>query len=222
MNVREMLGKVVGGLWNWLANRGRNPGSDLEKHIASLEEGQRGVKMQLAKAIQQERSLAVRLAQFEQLAEQCTQEAMTFLTQGKEEAARTCLRQKKTHLHNAATLRPELEEQRKTVRLLQDSFQVLEGRLAEARIQVEVAAGRQRRADTKLALSGILEETTRSVESCDERLALPDGTVHREAMADAALASERLQLGDSLKLVSQEEEVDAELAQLKDEVRRTA
>ncbi len=215
-SVGSLLGKVLG----LLTGSSGDPRSEFEKHVASLEEGLRGVKLQMAKAIQQERTLGARLAEFEYLAEQCAKQAVEFLQNGREEAARTSLRQKKTHLQNAAVLRPEVDEQRKTVRLLTESFEVLESRLAEARTQLELQSGRQRRADTKLAVSGILEATNRSMERCENPAALPDGTVRRVALADATLDTERARLGDSLGLTSLEEAVDAELVSLKEEIRR--
>jgi phage shock protein A len=220
MNLWISVGMLMGKVLGWLTGSDADSRSEFEKHVASLEEGRRGVKLQMARAIQQEQMLRARLAEFEFLAEQCARQAMEFLQSGREEAARTALRQKRTHLQNAAALRPELEEQHKTVRMLTESLEILESRLAEARCQLELTQGRQRRADTKLAVSGILEATNRTVERCESPVALPDGAVRRAALADATLDSERARLADALRLASFEEAVDAELVSLKEEIRR--
>lgn len=198
---------------------GQNLGNDLEKHISSLEGGLQGLKLQLAKAIQQERGLAARLAEFEELAEACASRALAGLEGGQDESAREALRQKKSHRQNAEAVRPELAEQRKTVQLLQASFRILEARLEEARVQFDLLGSRRQRAEVKLNVSGILEIANQGIDQCNAPGASIEGTVKREVIANATLQLESSNLGDALGLASQEQSVEEELLELKGKIR---
>ena len=216
-----MLGKLVamiGRRWRSFWGVGK-PENDLEKHVSSLEEGIKGLKLQLAKAIQQEKCLSTRLSEFELLVEECGSTAVACLEQGREEPARDALRKKRAHRQNAEAVGAELAEQRKTVKLLEERHRILETQLEEAKTQFDLLRCRQKRTEVKLQASEILESAHQGIDRCNDSYAIPVSAVKREILANAALNTESANLSETLGLLSCEQSIDEELASLKNRLK---
>ncbi|GAK54833.1 phage shock protein A, PspA [Candidatus Vecturithrix granuli] len=214
MGIFGRLSDILSANVNELIDRAEDPQKMMEQMIREMHEQLRDAKIQVAKAIADEKRLQYQLKQNETQAQNWESKAMLALKKGDENLAKEALKQKKTYDGLAESIRPQWEQQNNMSSKLKDSLRALESKIDEARRKKEILVARQKRAEAQKKVHEVMSGLNdRGAFAKFDRM--EQKVMEIEAQADAAVELEISSLDDQFKALEASSDVDDELAALK-------
>jgi phage shock protein A len=199
---------------NDLIDRAEDPGKLMEQMVREMQENLREAKIQVAKAIADEKKLHHQLKQNEMQSKNWESKAMLALKKGDERLAKEALKQKKTYDNLASSVKGQWEEQNTLSSKLKDNLRALESKIDEARRKKEILIARQKRAEAQKKIHEVMTgmNDTSAFATFDR---MEQKVMEIEAHADAAVELEMETLDDQFRALESGSDVDDELAALK-------
>ena len=214
MGIFGRISDVLKANVNELIDKAEDPAKMMDQMLREMQEKLREAKIEVAKAIADEKRLHQQLKQNEIQSKNWESKAMLALKKGDERLAKEALKQKKTYDGLAISIRPQWEQQESLSSKLKDSLRALESKIDEARRKKEILIARQKRAEAQKKIHDVMTGLNdRSAFSTFDRM--EQKVMEIEAQADAAVELEMESLDDQFKALEAGSDVDDELAALK-------
>lgn len=199
---------------NEMIDKAEDPAKMMDQMIREMHEQLREAKIEVAKAIADEKRLQQQIKQNEAQSKNWESKAMLALKKGEEELAKEALKQKKTYDQMISSVQPQWEKQKQMSTQLKDSLRALESKIEEARRKKEILIARQKRAEAQQKVQEVMSGLNdRSAFATFDRM--EQRVMDIEAEADAAVELEMDSLDDQFKELEAGAGVDDDLAALK-------
>ena len=199
---------------NEMIDKAEDPAKMMDQMIREMQEQLREAKIEVAKAIADEKRLHQQLKQNQVQSKNWESKAMLALKKGDERLAKEALKQKKTYDGLASSIEPQWQQQNGLSSKLKDSLRALESKIDEARRKKELLVARQKRAEAQKKIHDVMTGLNdRSAFATFDRM--EQKVLEIEAQADAAVELEMESLDDQFKALEAGSDVDDELAALK-------
>lgn len=214
MGIFGRISDIVKSNVNELIDKAEDPAKMMDQMIRDMQEQLREAKIEVAKAIADEKRLQQQLKQNQSQSKNWESKAMLALKKGDERLATEALKQKKTYDQLATSIQPQWEQQNSLSGKLKDSLRALESKIDEARRKKEILIARQKRAEAQQKIHDVMTGLNdRSAFANFDRM--EKKVMEIEAQADAAVELETASLDDEFKALEAGSGVDDELAALK-------
>ncbi len=198
---------------NELIDKSEDPAKLMDQMVREMQDQLREAKIQVAKAIADEKRLHQQLQQNELQGKNWESKAMLALKKGEENLAREALKQKKSYDGLAESVRGQWQEQNNLSSKLKDNLRALEAKIDEARRKKDILIARQKRAEAQKKIHEVMTglNDTSAFATFDR---MEQKVMEIEAQADAAVELEVQSLDDQFKAL-EGANVDDELAAMK-------
>lgn len=214
MGIFGRISDIVKSNVNELIDNAEDPAKMMDQMIRDMQEQLREAKIEVAKAIADEKRLEQQLKQNQSQSKNWESKAMLALKKGDERLATEALKQKKTYEQMVGSIQPQWEQQNALSSKLKDSLRALEAKIDEARRKKEILIARQKRAEAQQKIHDVMTGLNdRSAFANFDRM--EQKVMEIEAEADAAVELEMTSLDDEFKQLEAGAGVEDELAALK-------
>ncbi|PID59041.1 hypothetical protein CSB45_01110 [candidate division KSB3 bacterium] len=213
MGIFSRMSDIFKANINDLIDKAEDPAKLMDQMVREMREQLREAKIQVARAIADEKKLHHQLRQNQVQSKNWESKAMLALKQGDEGLAKEALKQKKTYDGLAASVQGQWEEQNTLSSKLKDNLRALESKIDEARRKKEILLARQKRAEAQKKIHEVMSGLNdKSAFATFDRM--EQRVLEIEAQSDAAVELEVESLDDRFKAL-ESSSVDDELAALK-------
>lgn len=214
MGIFSRMSDIFKANINEIIDKAEDPAKMMDQMVREMQEQLREAKIQVAKAIADEKKLHHQLKQNQVQSKNWESKAMLALKKGNEGLAKEALKQKKTYDGLASSVQGQWEEQNTLSSKLKDNLRALESKIDEARRKKEILIARQKRAEAQKkiheVMSGLNDNSAfATFDRMEQRV------MEIEAQADAAVELEIESLDDKFRALESGSDVDDELAALK-------
>jgi phage shock protein A len=214
MGMFSRMSDILKANVNELIDKAEDPAKMMDQMIREMHENLREAKIEVAKAIADEKRLQQQVKQNQSQSKNWESKAMLALKKGDERLATEALKQKKTYDQLVSSIQPQWEQQNTLSSKLKDSLRALESKIDEARRKKEILIARQKRAEAQKKIHSVMTGLNdRSAFATFDRM--EQKVMEIEAQADAAVELEVESLDDQFKALEAGSGVDDELAALK-------
>lgn len=205
-----------------LINRAEDPEKMLNLYIERATEELKQFNVQVNRAVADELQLRQKIEAAEKEIQSWVSQAKVAVQQGRDDLARIALERKQTAEKNLEDFRRQLADQQKAVEELRANFRILEEKLNKARTERDSLVMRQRRAKAmKQAGEAVQEIAGGSALGDFDRMRDKVDRIEAEAKATSiSLTSSVESEFNKLKKDAQKQDVDDELARLKEEMNK--
>jgi phage shock protein A len=205
---------LVSANLNAMLDRAENPELMVNEYLRQLNDHLNEAKIAVAGAMADETKLHTRMVEHQAQADQWQSKAEAALRAAEEDLARQALARKLQAQKLADNYRQQYEAQDQQVEELQDALVKLEQRIAEARARRELIIAKKNRAETQEAIQRTVAGLG-DITAMDRLSQLEERIDDRLARADALDQLNRGTLESRFEDLEQDQELDAELAELK-------
>src|SRR5919199_1815010 len=205
---------LVSANLNAMLDRAEDPEKMVNEYIRQLTENLNEAKNSVAGAMADETKLHTKMVEFQSQSDQWQSKAVAALRAGDEDLAKQALARKLQAQKTADSYKQQYEEQDAQVDELQDALIKLESRIAEARSKRELIIAKQNRAATQEAIQRTVAGLG-NITAMAKLGQLEERVDDRLARANALDQLNRGTLEARFESLEQDQEVDAELANLK-------
>lgn len=221
MGIFSRMSDIFKANINDLIDRAEDPQKLMDQMVREMTDQLQEAKIQVAKAIADEKRLHQQLKQNELQSQNWESKAMLALKKGDENLAKEALKQKKSYDGLVDSVKTQWEEQNGLSSKLKDNLRALETKIDEARRKKEILIARQKRAEAQKKIHDVMTGLSdKSAFANFERMERK--VMEIEAQADAAVELEVQSLDDQFKALEAGSGVDDELAALKAKMSLTA
>lgn len=214
MNLLDRVSTLVRANINDLLDRAEDPEKMIRQLILDMNNQLLLVKTQVAAAIADEKKLQQRWQEAQAQADEWQRKAEVAVDKGDDELARAALARRNAFREAASGFKQQYEQQAAQVEQLKDALRKLEAKIQEAEAKKDLLIARSRRAkaetEIRRAMAGV--DTTR-VTSEFERM--EEKVEEAEARAAAMAEIETDTVAERFRQIEQEQELEAQLAELK-------
>lgn len=214
MGIFGRMSDILKANINDLIDRAEDPEKLMEQMIREMQEQLRDAKIQVAKAIADEKRLEQQMKQNQVQSKNWESKAMLALKKGDDRLATEALKQKKTYDGLVSSIQPQWEQQNTLSQKLKDSLRALESKIDEARRKKEILIARQKRAEAQKKIHDVMSGLNdNSAFATFDRM--EQRVMEVEAQAEAAIELETESLEDQFEALEAGAGVEEELAALK-------
>jgi phage shock protein A len=214
MGIFGRMGDILKANINELIDKAEDPEKMMDQMIREMQDSLREAKIEVAKAIADEKRLEQQMKQNQVQSQSWESKAMLALKKGDERLATEALKQKKSYDQLVTTVQPQWEQQNQLSTKLKDSLRALEAKIDEARRKKEILGARQKRAEAQKKIQEVMTGLSdKSAFATFDRM--EKKVMEIEAQADAAVELEVTSLDDQFKALESGADVQDELAALK-------
>ncbi|MCP4396787.1 MAG: PspA/IM30 family protein [bacterium] len=214
MGIFSRMSDIFKANLNEIIDKAEDPAKMMDQMVREMQENLREAKIQVAKAIADEKKLHYQVKQNEVQSKNWESKAMLALKKGDERLAKEALKQKQTYDGLSASVRGQWEEQNSMSSKLKDNLRALESKIDEARRKKEILIARQKRAEAQKKIHDVMTGLNdKSAFANFDRM--EQKVMEIEAQADAAVELEMDTLDDQFRALEAGSGVDDELAALK-------
>ncbi len=211
MGVLERIESILKANLNDLLGKTEHPEKLLGQLISDMESELANARTQMAAAIREGKRLKALCIENEQSAEQWQKKAVLAVQHGKDDLAKEALLRKRAASALAEDYKRECDLHEEVLTSLKSSLKALEVKIQEARRKKDELIVRKKRIEADRLLSGDAMADKRSTFARMEDK-ITSLTAEAEAMAEIC--------GDDIDVRLREEELEAELAKLKDKMKK--
>ena len=210
MGVLERIESIIKANLNDLLGKTENPEKILEQLISDMESELADARDQVAAAIREGKRLRMLRIENEQSAEKWQKKAVLAVQYGKDDLAREALLGKRAASALAEDYRQECDSHEEILSSLKSALKALAAKVQKARRKKDELIIKKRRAEIdRLLERDMIADESAALERLEERVV----SLSAEADALAEISSDELTVG------RREEELEAELAKLKEKMR---
>jgi len=214
MGIFGRMSDILKANINELIDKAEDPEKMMDQMIREMQEQLREAKIEVAKAIADEKRMEQQLKQNHVQVQSWESKAMLALKKGDENLATEALKQKKSYDQLVTSIQPQWEQQNQLSSKLKDSLRALESKIDEARRKKDILGARQKRAEAQKKIQEVMTGLSdRSAFATFDRM--EKKVMEVEAQADAAVELESVSLDDQFKALEAGSDVQDELAALK-------
>lgn len=214
MGIFSRMSDIFKANINEIIDKAEDPAKMMDQMVREMQENLREAKIQVAKAIADEKKLHYQVKQNEVQSKNWESKAMLALKKGDERLAKEALKQKKTYDGLTTSVRGQWEEQNSMSSKLKDNLRALESKIDEARRKKEILIARQKRAEAQKKIHDVMTGLNdKSAFANFDRM--EQKVLEIESQADAAVELEMDSLDDQFRALEAGSDVDDELAALK-------
>ncbi len=214
MGIFSRMSDIFKANLNEIIDKAEDPAKMMDQMVREMQENLREAKIQVAKAIADEKKLHYQVKQNEVQSKNWESKAMLALKKGDERLAKEALKQKQTYDGLSTSVRGQWEEQNSMSSKLKDNLRALESKIDEARRKKEILIARQKRAEAQKKIHDVMTGLNdKSAFANFDRM--EQKVMEVEAQADAAVELEMDTLDDQFRALEAGSGVDDELAALK-------
>jgi phage shock protein A len=214
MGIFGRMSDILKANINELIDKAEDPEKMMDQMIREMQEQLREAKIEVAKAIADEKRMEQQLKQNQVQVQSWESKAMLALKKGDENLATEALKQKKSYDQLVTSIQPQWEQQNQLSSKLKDSLRALESKIDEARRKKDILGARQKRAEAQKKIQEVMTGLSdRSAFATFDRM--EKKVMEVEAQADAAVELESVSLDDQFKALEAGSDVQDELAALK-------
>lgn len=220
MGILAKIALIIRSNLNALVDQAEDPERIIDQLIGDMHEKLREVKLQVTRALKDEKLLQRKAEENHKLVGDYEQRALEAVEKSDDELAREALRRKKMYQGIAESLDQEHQEQQEAVEVLRTSLKALELKIEEAKSKRQILLARKKRAETRLDLADTATENpgAHDLFATFERMA--DKIASTEAMASATADMERAGLDEKFERLERRASVERELEELKKKHRK--
>jgi phage shock protein A len=220
MPIFEKIKRIIKSNLDDILDRAEEPEKMLEQIIQDMQQELKEAKIQVASAIRDQHKLEGQYTENMEIANKWEERAIAFVRNGDDLRAKESLKRKRSFSELAENFKEQLDVQRESVDALKHGLANLESKIEEARRQKALLIARKRRAEAQRAINetmaglsgsnagGIFDKIQSKIEDA-------------EARAQAAEEIRTLNLESQFAALENENEIDTELAELKEKLKRT-
>ncbi len=218
MPILEKFKRIIKSNINDILDHTEDPEKVLNQILEDMQHELKETKIHVAAAIRDQHRLEIQYKENLSIAEKWEQRAVQFVQTGEDSRAKEALRRKRSFAELATNFKQQLDAHRESVVMLKDGLMTLQSRIEEAQRKKELLLARQKRAQAEKiireTMAGISTSTAMGAfERIDNRV------LDAEAEAEAAREVDELSLDHQFRHL-ETDDLDSELAQLKERVRK--
>lgn len=212
MGVLERIESIIKANLNDLLGKTGNPEKILGQLISDMESELADARSQIASTIREGKRLEMLRAENQQLAEQWQRKAVLAVQHGRDDLAREALLRKRSASALAEDYSRECDLHAEVLASLKSALRALEAKIQEARRKKDELVMRKRQAEVERLLGqDVMADRSLVFRRMEDRV--------MSLSAEAEALSEINSNSDELTARQREEELEAELAKLKDKMR---
>jgi phage shock protein A len=214
MGIFRRLADVIKSNLNDLIDKAEDPEKMLEQMIREMDASYRTAKVEVAKAIADEKKIQQQYARNAEQAAMWEKKAMFAIQKGDDDLARQALKRKKSYDEIAHGFKAQLEDQSKMTDLLKDNLHGLEAKIEEAKRKKNLLIARAKRAEAQKTIHNAVSNINQT--GAFDALARIEAKV-QEIEIEQAAASELTDTGLESQFAALEvgSDIDDELESLK-------
>ncbi|MBC8235126.1 PspA/IM30 family protein [bacterium] len=220
MPIFEKIKRIIKSNLDDILDRAEEPEKMLEQITQDMQQELKEAKIQVASAIRDQHKLEGQYTENMEIANKWEERAIAFVHNGDDLRAKEALKRKRSFSELAENFKEQLDVQRESVDALKHGLANLESKIEEACRQKALLIARKRRAEAQRAINetmaglsgsnagGIFDKIQSKIEDA-------------EARAQAAEEIRTLNLESQFAALESGDDIDTELAELKEKLKRT-
>lgn len=214
MGIFKRISDVFRSNVNDMIDKAEDPQKMLDQMVREMQQSYRDAKVQVAKAIADEKKLYVQYDKNSKEAAVWEKKAIMAVNQGRDDLAKEALKRKKSFEELAVGFESQWTEQKKVSEQLKSNLRALEGKIDEAQRKKNLLIARAKRAEAQKTINNAMSKMAdNGAFATFERM--EDKVMNIEAQATANLELETDSMEDEFKALEAGSGVDDELAALK-------
>lgn len=217
MSLLERVSSLVRANINDMLDRAEDPEKMIKQYLIDMHNQLIQVKTQVAAAMADEQKLYQRYMDAQNQANDWQHKAELAVQKSEDDLAKEALGRRNSFQETADGFKAQYDEQKREVDILKDSLSKLEGKIQEAETKKDLLLARSRVADTQQ----LVHDTTdhlHDASAFDGFDRMEDKVRQKEAMAAASADLERDPLEDKFAALEKNDDMDRQLADLKQKV----
>ncbi len=216
MGIFSRFSDIINSNINSLLDKAEDPEKMVRLIIQEMEETLVEVRTVSAKAIADKKELLRRKQWLADQSESWEEKAELAIQKGREDLAKGALAEKLKYINEGSAVDSELEAIEENLQALEDEITQLQNKIAEARARQKSLVSRQKTASSKLKVrmvlkGGSVDETLSKLEGYERKLDELEGKAESMDMGKKTLS-------DEIEQLAKDEEIEAQLAALKEKV----
>jgi phage shock protein A len=217
MGIFKRIADVFKSNVNDLIDKAEDPEKMLEQITREMEVNFREAKVQVAKAIADEKKLASQLEQNKLQAADWEKKAVAAVQQGRDDLAKEALKRKNSFAELAAGFEKQWQDQKNVSESLKTSLRTLESKIDEAKRKRNLLIARSKRAEAQQTIHSAMSKMTDNG-AFATFARMEDKVSEIEARTSATIELETDTMEDQFKQLEAGSGVDDELAALKKQI----
>src|SRR5437899_1389725 len=218
MTLLERVTQLVRANINDMLDKAEDPEKMIKQYLIDMHNQLIQVKTQVAAAMADQQKLYQRYMDAQNQATDWQHKAELAVQKSEDDLAKQALQRRNSFQETADGFKAQYDEQKKEVDILKDSLSKLEAKIQEAETKKDLLIARAHVADTQQ----MVHDTTDRLHDASafegfERM--EDKVRQKEAMAAASAELERDPLEDKFAELEKTDDLDRQLAELKDKVK---
>ena len=162
MGIFRRLADVIKSNLNDLIDKAEDPEKMLEQMIREMDTSYRTAKVEVAKAIADEKKIQQQYQRNLEQAQMWEKKAMFAVQKSDDDLARQALKRKKSYDEIAHGFKSQLDEQSKMTELLKDNLHTLEAKIEEAKRKKNLLIARAKRAEAQKTIHNAVSNITQT------------------------------------------------------------
>ncbi|MGD1866360.1 MAG: PspA/IM30 family protein [Phormidesmis sp.] len=215
MGLLDRISRLVRSNVNHLVNGAEDPEKVLQQTVLDMQSDLVSMRQAVAQAIATQKRTERQCEQAKRTAAEWYNRAQLALQKGNDEVARDALTRRQTYIQTGQTLSPQITQQREIVQQLKANMGQLERKISEARTQKDMYIARARAAQSSVRLNEMIRSNTSSTNAFEKMEAR---VLDLEAQAEVTAAMGTDSIDQKFAQLENQNNVDAQLAQLKSQM----
>ena len=215
MGLLDRISRLVRSNVNHLVNGAEDPEKVLQQTVLDMQSDLVSMRQAVAQAIATQKRTERQCEQAKRTAAEWYNRAQLALQKGNDEVARDALTRRQTYIQTGQTLSPQITQQREIVQQLKANMGQLERKISEARTQKDMYIARARAAQSSVRLNEMIRSNTSSTNAFEKMEAR---VLDLEAQAEVTAAMGTDSIDQQFAQLENQNNVDAQLAQLKSQM----
>ncbi len=214
MGIFRRMTDIIKSNLNDLIDKAEDPEKTLEQAIREMETSFRTAKVEVARAIADEKKVQQQFARNLEQSQKWEKKAIFAVQKGDDDLARQALKRKKSYEEVARGFKAQWEEHRKMTSVLKDNLHTLEAKIEEAKRKKNLLVARAKRAEAQKTIQNAVSNIQQT--GAFDALARVEAKVE-EMEIETAAASELADTGIESRFAELEAtaDIDDELAAMK-------
>lgn len=217
MGIFKRIADVFKSNVNEMIDKAEDPQKMLDQMIREMEENFREAKVQVAKAIADEKKLGVQFEQNKAQATEWEKKAVVAVEQGRDDLAKEALKRKKSFDEIAVGFEKQWTDQKNVSEQLKNNLKALENKIDEAKRKKNLLVARAKRAEAQQTINSAMSKMADNG-AFATFARMEEKVTSIEAQTSATLELETDTMEDQFKQLEAGSGVDDELAALKKQI----
>lgn len=217
MGIFKRISDVFKSNVNDMIDKAEDPQKMLDQMVRDMQSNFREAKVQVAKAIADEKKLYVQYEQNKKQASEWEKKAIMAVEQGRDDLAKEALKRKNSYVELTTGFETQWQEQKKVSDQLKTNLRSLENKIDEAKRKKNLLIARAKRAEAQKTIHGAMSKMSDNG-AFATFARMEDKVMEIEAHTSASLELDTDTIEDQFQALEAGSGVDDELAALKRQI----